>query len=215
MWFQEKAMIQPKGFGPTRALVVAALAYLLGAPAFASDPDANAKDVKVLVLGPFRLGDVYDKMPDQTLAGWEDTYKHLKERFTKMGGPPHAEVVKALNLCKLYVIERTVMTKWKGKWVRDFLDDREPLLLGGKLSFDVQGQKGRKLSVRFKRAKCNKEVVVASQEPYHKFNSLTIELTVDLFEGNRLIRRQELRFVSLDFFRDVNGKVWWEDPAKQ
>src|SRR5947208_125918 len=83
------------------ALVVAGVFVgLVAGVAAPADEGVQDRDTKgeLLVLGPFPLGRLYENM---------ENVKH-RDLIPKGGGPSHASIIKALNECKVYVIDRRV-----------------------------------------------------------------------------------------------------------
>src|SRR4051794_15395031 len=116
-----------------KVILGAMLAVLLGPSVAVSDPGKDGRaDEKILIIGPFLLGDLYDKMPDQTLH--DSPYRHVKDRISGKGGPAHADVVKAMNRCKVYIIERTRIAEEDGRRFREFVQDFPKVVVEGEAS---------------------------------------------------------------------------------
>jgi hypothetical protein len=89
----------------------------------AAPPEAPAVKHELFVVGPFSLGNWFKKHREETKA---------KDSIV-FGAPDDAEIVKSLNECKLYVIDRRVS---KDKETKHFDDPKEgypQLVASGKL----------------------------------------------------------------------------------
>ena len=92
-------------------------------------PKAGAQDVPVerrepIVLGPFKLGEIFDSA------------KASVNGPLMVGVPDRKDVIKALNECEAYLIEERIFTK--DKKVR--FGEQPKLVLSGKLQHEFKGK---------------------------------------------------------------------------
>ena len=177
------------------------------APALA-DKHAQKTDDKITItlLGPFLLGDLYDRMPDQTLLGLP--VPHLKSRILAAGGPTHAEVVKALNQCKLYVIDRTVTIKRRGKTVKEFAEEDAQVVAEGPLTFALKDSNRQRFDLQVKQARLCKATILNGE---YRTNNIQIFLIAQRGTGAGRRTKEELTFTTRTLSWDLNGKTTWAE----
>jgi hypothetical protein len=166
-----------------------------------------------LVLGPFQLGEIYDKMPDMEITlGEGQRYKNLRELFAKVRGPKHSDIVKALNGCKLYLIDKTEVTRDGNRRVKRFVDEFAMVVARGQFSFRLKDQEGKPTSIHVRSVKLGKRYIHYADKPPYSKSDLIVELDFERPEVDRQYRHQTLEIVSLGLYWDVNGKSYWFIP---
>jgi hypothetical protein len=131
------------------AVLAAALAATLAivlTPADHVRCDQGNKNVKdeeeVVLVGPFLLGDLYAQMDD----------KELLTNIPEGGGPSNKAIIRTLNKCKVYIIDKRKRPTQKGG--KAFLSDSRPkVVLEGKLSFTLEDKKGKLFKIHVMEAK--------------------------------------------------------------
>jgi hypothetical protein len=150
-------------------------------PRESQSPKENQRD---LVIGPLSLGELYDNMPDQTLN--ELPYRHLKERISVGDGPAHADVVKALSHCKIYLMDKVKAVKKHGKSSFQFADEEPMLAVRGKMSFDIKSKRGDAINLHLKEITFTTPLVTyANSVPQFRTGGIHVRLRVYWGAGSK------------------------------
>jgi hypothetical protein len=193
-----------------RAVLVAELmaaTWIAAGLVCAAEPRPHAADEQILLMGPVKLGELYTNMHNKEVFG---------DWIAKGSGLTNAQIIEALNGCKLYVVDSRRPTTGADGW--EFSENGRPkVLLEGELSFDLKNAKGKPFHLHVGK------VVFADVNTAGtaRTGSLHVELKTDQFlRENKLgglvqIWQTDLNFRSNYLAWDVKGKLRPLDKGKK
>jgi hypothetical protein len=183
----------------TRRTALAALAAgsfgslttaMQGAP-----PEAPAAKHELFVIGPFSLGDWFKKHREESRAKDAIVY----------GAPDDAEIIKSLNECKLYVLDRRVC---KDKETAHFDDSKDypQLVAGGKLIHSWK-EKGKNCTIWVTTLKAIASSTDERTPPPSRI--VTLNATIDIRGENAIVTQTKTTSFEPDrrIAYDITGKL--------
>jgi hypothetical protein len=162
----------------------------------ASSCGEPARSHKVIV-GPLLLGELFDTMPDQT--NLDKPYKHVRDDLAAHG-LKHQDVVRALNKCKVYIVDHSDMDDER------LVGSGENIMLvtAGNMAVDVADKRGESALVCLVSIQLETPIITAKRGLSRRTNA-KIELRVVRPEAKAAPRMRTYVFGSENFKWTAQG----------
>jgi hypothetical protein len=169
-----------------------------------------------LIVGPFRLGDAFQQMSET------DREIGSAEAITKGGGPNKEDIVRALNDCKVYVIQaRKKAASKPDKWDFADLKGTPKAVVEGKLSFRLKDRKGKDFNIHVRELNVlsldYRDAAADTPELCRVYIAIKLGTSPYLARGVGIVEwhPEDLNFNFGPVFWDAKGKVWQVGPKKE
>jgi hypothetical protein len=167
---------------------------------------------EIVIAGPFLLGELYKEMEDKRLRG---------ARIPLGGGPRNEHIIRALNKCKLYIIDKRKKAISSSKRIKYSLASFAPkLVLEGEFSFHLNDAKGKNFKIHVKETRFQGTGTwqqVDGSIPYRR-SQIFVRLETTPYcdaatHGRQLVVYEHgFNFFSQTFYWDPDGTVLWKKP---
>jgi hypothetical protein len=173
----------------------------------ASNQNPTVRRHERLVVGPLPLGDLF--------KGAKSEIYHMDAA----GGPKEADVLKAMNRCKLWLIDRKELDARTGKWTFSWGEPREgripKLLLEGEFAYRLRDQEGNDFHINIEYlGHGDGDIKEPPGKPWQRRITFSVKLATSPFpykEGGKGAKVKDISAISRSLYWDVNGKTWLDE----
>jgi hypothetical protein len=170
--------------------------------------DAPA-DTRVVMLGPLRLGQLYKGMADA------EECRAFKAEVTTQG-LRDKDVIAAMNKCRIYLIDRVILTKKNGNTIAEFdPKSRVFVVVEGALLFEFKDGARRRAVLTLKKVELAGPIVRTNMGEYTYSGGVVVDLTFTTLGAAGRTQTKDHVFWSTKVMWTVDSIFAPEDQAEE